>query len=83
MYRGKIYQAIYQDTSRKINQMDPDAQEKAVESYVKCFQLDKDKIYKDEIKGGLAVSAASLLTKVEKYYLPLQQYDKAIAGSKY
>lgn len=77
LYRGKIYQAIYQDTSKKVNQLDLDAQEKAVESFVTCLQLDKDKIYKDEIKGGFAVSAAALLNKAEKFYLPSQQYDKA------
>ena len=81
LYRGQIYQAIFQDTSRKVNQLDPDAQEKSVESYIKCLQLAKDnKVYKDEVKGGLAVSAASLLNKTENYYLPSKQFDKATAA---
>lgn len=80
LHRGLVYQGIFQDTSRKVNELDPDAVEKAVESYIKCLELDKNKVYKDEVKGGLASTAGGLLNKVEKYYLPGQMYDKATAG---
>ena len=80
MYRAKIYQKIYQDTSEKTNGLDPDAVEKSVESYVKCLQLDKDKIYKDneEVKEGLRTSVGALKKKVEKFYMSAGEYDKAI-----
>jgi len=80
LYRGKVYQAIYQDTSILVNQLDPDSKEKAVESFVKCVQLDKDKIYKEDTKLGVSVSAASLLNKVETVYMPGKQFDKALAA---
>ena len=79
LYRGQVYQAIFQDTSRKVNQLDAEAQEKAVESFVKCYQLDKDQIYKSDLKAGLSVSAGSLLNKAENY-LALKQYDKTSAA---
>src|ERR1035437_8523762 len=80
LYRGQIYQAIYQDTNRKVYQLDPDAREKAVESFVRCLQLDKDSIYKKDAKNGLAISASALLNRVEKYYLPSKLFDKASAA---
>ena len=80
LHRGLVYQGIFQDTSRKVNELDPEAVEKAVESYIKCLELDKSKVYKDEVKGGLASTCGGLLTRVEKYYLPAQMYDKATAG---
>ncbi|TAL63175.1 MAG: tetratricopeptide repeat protein [Bacteroidetes bacterium] len=80
LHRGMVYQAIHQDTSLKVNQLDAEASEKAVESYIRCLELDKNKVYKDDVKGGLSTSASGLLNKVEKYYIPAQQYDKATAG---
>ena len=80
LYRGQVYQAIFQDTSKTVNQLDDMSQEKAVESFVKCAQLDKDNIYKNDLKSGISTSAASLLGKVEGYYLGTKQYDKALSG---
>ncbi|MFH1005435.1 MAG: tetratricopeptide repeat protein [Bacteroidota bacterium] len=82
LYRGQIYQAIFQDTVAKVNQLDADAKEKALESFVRCIQLDKDSVYKKEVKSGLSISAASLLNKVEDFYLPTKQFDKAIVACK-
>lgn len=80
LHRGQVYQAIYQDTSRKVNELDAEAEEKAVASFVKCLQLDKTGVYKNEVKGGLATSASGLLNKIEKYYMPTNQFDKAAAA---
>ncbi|MBI3500791.1 MAG: hypothetical protein HY063_03270 [Bacteroidetes bacterium] len=80
LYRGQAYKAIFSDTSRKVNALDADAAEKAVESFVRCYQLDKEKFYKDDLKGGLAVSAGELWNKTEKIYLPYKEYEKAIAA---
>lgn len=79
LHRGLVYQGIFQDTSRKVNELDPESVEKAVESYIKCLELDKSKVYKDEVKGGLAICCGGLLNKVEKYYIPAQMHDKATA----
>jgi tetratricopeptide (TPR) repeat protein len=81
LYRGQVYQAIFQDTSKKVNQLDEEAQEKSVTSFVKSAQLDKDNIYKNDIKAGLSISAGSLLNKVEGFYISTKQYEKALAGS--
>jgi Tfp pilus assembly protein PilF len=77
MYRGQIYEAIYESKLPEVNKLDDMAQEKAVESYVTCLKLDKDNIYKDQMKGYLVVSSAALDYKV-KYYMSINDYDKAI-----
>ena len=80
LYRGQIYQAIASDADKNVNQLDPEAWEKAVESFVKCAQLDEKKIYKNDIKGGLSVSAGGLLNKIEGEYFSTKQFDKIISG---
>jgi predicted Zn-dependent protease len=79
MYRGNVYKAIYTDTSKKVNALDADAEEKALEAYVKCLQLDKDKIYKDEsdVKAGL-VDAANRTNRKTVGYRIRKEYDKAL-----
>ncbi|MFL5753038.1 MAG: hypothetical protein ACJ76F_06500, partial [Bacteroidia bacterium] len=60
MYRGKVYQAIYEDKSEAVRKLDPEAEEKAVESFITSLKLDKDNIYKDEVTGLLVLSAGAL-----------------------
>ena len=80
LYRGQIYQAIFQDTNRKVYQLDLAAKEKAVESFVKCLQLDKDNIYKPDAKGPLAICASSLMNKIDRIYFPEKQFEKISAA---
>ncbi len=79
MYRGNIYKSIYESKKEEENKLDNQAQEKAVESFINCLKLDKDKIYKDDVKGLLVQSSAALDYKV-KYYISIKDYDKAIKG---
>jgi predicted Zn-dependent protease len=76
MYRGQIYQRIYESKIEADNKLDNEAQEKAVESYITCLKLDKDNIYKDEVKGSLVQTCAALDYKA-RYYTDMQEYDKA------
>jgi tetratricopeptide (TPR) repeat protein len=76
MYRGNVYKAI-SDTSAR-DQIDPAAEEKALEAYVKCLTLDKGKdIYKDEVKGNLVRAAAATSNKAN-FYKFNKEYDKAL-----
>ncbi len=78
MYRGNVYMAIYTDTSKAVRDIDPEAEEKALEAYIKCLELDKGKdIYKADAKGNLVRSAGATLNKT-KYYKFSKQYDKAL-----
>jgi len=77
MYRGKIYQGIYESKIETDNKLDTEAQEKAVESYITCLKLDKDNIYKDEVKILLVQSCVALNQKA-KYYTGINEYYKAI-----
>ncbi len=79
MYRGLIYEGIYESKKPEDNKLDDEAQEKAVESFITCLKLDKDNIYKDQMKGNLVVAGAALDYKV-KYYLSVKNYDKALKG---
>ncbi|MGQ0829305.1 MAG: tetratricopeptide repeat protein [Bacteroidota bacterium] len=76
LYRGRVYQGIYESKIEADNKLDDEAQEKAVESFINCLKLDKDNIYKDEAKGPLVQSAAALNHKA-KYYTSINEYDKA------
>lgn len=80
MYRGKIYYAILSSKDDKYKNLDPEASEKAVQSFVKCFELDKDKIYKDEsdVKEGFVVSCNNLIYKATAIYRPNKEFDKTI-----
>jgi predicted Zn-dependent protease len=77
MNRGKVYQAIYSDTSQKVRNIDLDAEEKALDAYVTCLKLDKDVIYKDEVKGSL-VAASGAVNGKANYYKQNKQYENAL-----
>ena len=62
MYRGKIYQAIYESKKPEVIKLDNEAQEKAALSYITCLKLDKENVYKDEVKGLLVQACGSLLS---------------------
>src|SRR5688572_30481818 len=67
MYRGKVYQAIYFDTSRVVRAYDLESAEKSLDSYIKCLKLDKDAVYKDEVKGPLVQATAAVSNKANAY----------------
>jgi tetratricopeptide (TPR) repeat protein len=75
MYRGNVYKAIY-DTSAR-DQIDKEAEEKALDAYVRCLKLDKDNIYKDDVKGNLVRAAAATKNKAN-FYRFNKEYDKAL-----
>jgi tetratricopeptide (TPR) repeat protein len=77
MYRGKIYQAIYFDTSKVVKRLDSEAEEKALESYITCLKNDKDNIYKDEVKG-LIVQASAAVSNKANFYKINKEFDKAL-----
>ncbi len=77
MYRGKVYQAIYFDTSKVVKRLDAESEEKALESYINCLKNDKDNIYKDEVKG-LIVQASAGVSNKANYYKVNKEFDKAL-----
>lgn len=77
MYRGKVYQAIYFDTSRVVRAYDSQSAEKSLESYIKCLKLDKDVVYKDEVKGPLVQSTAAVSNKANAYKIT-KEFEKAL-----
>ncbi len=82
MMRGNVYKAIYADTSKKVRDIDNASEEKALEAYINCFKLDKDKIYidnvnNDNVKGNL-VMAASATKRKAGFYAYNKEYDKAL-----
>ncbi len=79
MYRGNVYRAIYSDTSEAVRKTDLQAPEKALESYVACLKLDKDLVYKDEVKGYL-VGTTAAVSNAANYYKMNKEYDKAVAA---
>ena len=78
MYRGKVYQAIYYDTSAAVRKLDSESEEKALTAFINCLKFDKDVVYRDEVKGLLAVTASAVSNKAN-YYKNHQEYDKALA----
>jgi tetratricopeptide (TPR) repeat protein len=82
MYRGNVYKAIYSDTSKKVRDIDPMAEEKALDAYINCFKNDKDKLYSDNsnddnIKGSI-VSAAAATKRKAGFYSYNKEYEKAL-----
>lgn len=77
MYRGKIYQAIYFDPSDAVKKLDPEAEEKALESYINCLKNDKDNVYKDEVKGLIVQASAAVSNKANAYRIN-KEFDKAV-----
>lgn len=80
MNRGLVYKAIYKDTSKKVNAVDPEANEKAAEAFVNCLKYDKDNIYKEmsEVKGGLVVSCGDLKKRSDNLYKPSKMWDACL-----
>ena len=76
MNRGNVFKAIYSDTSKKVNDIDSEAQEKALEAYINCLKYDKDNIYKDDVKGSIVITG-SAVNKKANYYKYNKQFDKA------
>lgn len=77
MYRGKVYQSIYQDKSEAVHNLDLEAEEKAVESYMNAFKFDKDEVYKDEVKNLFAAACGALNNKAADYS-DKKEIEKAI-----
>lgn len=94
LYRGNVYKKIYSDTSKKVRDIDPMAEEKALEAYINCFKYDKSGIYKDskidDINGqykdntmdenvkGNIIAAASATKRKGTFYANNKEYDKAL-----
>jgi tetratricopeptide (TPR) repeat protein len=78
--RGQIYQEIYFAKEPAIKNLDADAEEKALESYIKCLKADKDNIYKNEEGGvkGLIVQATAAVSNKANYFVQNKEFDKAI-----
>ncbi len=78
MYRGKVYQAIFEDKDEKVRNLDLEAEEKSLEAFINCLKLDaKDNIYKDDVKGSVVV-AASAVNRKAGWYSQEKQIDKAL-----
>ena len=77
MYRGKIYQEIYFSKDQAVRNLDLEAEEKALESYITCLKNDKDNIYKDEVKGVLVQAAAGVSNKAN-FLVQNKEYEKAL-----
>jgi tetratricopeptide (TPR) repeat protein len=78
MNRGNVYKAIYSDTSQKVRDLDPEAEEKALDAYINCLKLDKDNIYKDDVKGDIVRTGGATKRKADKYYKPSRLFDQAL-----
>jgi len=76
MYRGKIYQEIYFSKDSAVKNLDTEAEEKAVLSYISCLKNDKDNVYKNEVKVLLAQAAASTINKGNAF-VQNKEFDKA------
>ena len=75
-YRGFVYKAIFDTSARDM--FDKEAEEKALEAFVRCLELDKGKdIWKDTTKGPLVKSAAATRDKAE-FYKQNKEWDKAL-----
>lgn len=95
MYRGNVYKAIYADSSKQVRDLDPMAEEKALEAYTNCFKFDKSGIYKDskiedinaqykdkamdENVKGNIVKAAAATKRKAEFYVMNKEFDKALA----
>ena len=79
-YRGQIYQEIYFSKDAAVKGLDLEAEEKALDSYIKCFKNDKDNFYKDEEGGAraLIVQATAAVSNKANFYKVNKEFDKAI-----
>ena len=62
-YRGKVYNMINSNTEAQKNNLDPEAIEKAVQSFINCIKTDTKKNYYDEVKSLVWQSAITLFNK--------------------
>ncbi len=76
-YRGQIYQEIYFSKEPTVKALDNEAEEKALESYITCLKLDKENVYKDDVKGQI-VQASYAANNKANYYIQKTEYDKAL-----
>lgn len=76
-YRGQIYQEIYFSKDAAVKNLDAEAEEKALESYINCLKNDKDNVYKDEVKGNI-VQAAFAANNKANFYAQKNEFDKAL-----
>lgn len=75
-YRGDVYKAIFDTSARDV--LDKEAEEKALEAYVRCLELDKgENIYKDDVYGSLVKSVGATRDKAA-IYVRNKEYDKAL-----
>lgn len=78
MNRGHVYRAIYSDTSKAVRAIDQEAEEKALDAYIKCLKYDENTIYKDEVKGPIVMASAATNRKAN-FYIANKEYEKALA----
>jgi len=62
-YRGKVYNMINSNSEAQKNNLDPEAIEKAVQSFINCIKTDTKKNYYDEVKSLVWQSAITLFNK--------------------
>lgn len=79
-YRGQIYQEIYFSKDPAIKGLDAEAEEKALDSYIKCLKNDKDKFYQEEEGGvkGLIVQATAAVSNKANAYKNNKEFEKAL-----
>jgi tetratricopeptide (TPR) repeat protein len=77
-FRGQIYHAIYQSKEEKYKSLDPQALQKAVESYIKCAELDKKKDYTDDITSRMRIAENQMMNEGIGAYNK-QQYGNALS----
>jgi predicted Zn-dependent protease len=77
MNRGNVYKAIYADTSKKVRDLDAEAEEKALDAFINCLKNDKNVIYKDDVKGSIVQSGAATNRKANLYVYN-KQYESAL-----
>ena len=77
MNRGNVYKAIYSDTSAKVRNLDAEAEEKALDAYINCLKLDKDVIYKEDVKGPIVLATSAVNNKAT-YYKQNKQFENSL-----
>lgn len=80
-YRGQIYQEIYFSKDPLIKNLDVEAEEKALESYIKCFKNDKGNFYRDDEQEnikGLIVQATAAVSNKANAYKNNKEFEKAL-----
>ena len=76
-YRGKVYMAIYRDTTGKYKPLDLDAPEKATISFMNCIKLDTKKEFVDDARPNLMSCAIKVFDEGIRAY-EKQDFPKSI-----